>query len=120
MHELTLQKEFRRGDASADKLQDVVDEVLAELQSSPHSNGAQLAKAAGLGEEDLAGAKVQVREGQQGVEPVLTTIFVTLVVTATSKVAESLWKDVLWPRIRLRLGWTAVKEELKESDGNAT
>src|SRR6478609_11754289 len=120
MHELTLQKEFRRGDASADKLQDVVDEVLAELQSSPHSNGAQLAKAAGLGEEDLAGAKVQVREGQQGVEPVLTTIFVTLVVTATSKVAESLWKDVLWPRLRLRWGWTAVTEELKESDGNAT
>ena len=60
---------------------------------------------------------MQVTEGQQGAEPVLTTILVGIVVSIGSKVAESLWKDVLWPRIRRRLGWTAVKEQTSGSGG---
>jgi hypothetical protein len=119
MDGVSLRKEFRRGDASADKLQEVVDEVLAEL-SAPDSEAAQAARAAGLDGQELAQAKVEVTEGQQGVEPVLTTILVGIIVSAGSKVAESLWKDVIWPRIRRRLGWSAVKEEVEESAGGAS
>src|SRR6478672_9085648 len=119
MDGVTLQKEFRRGDASADTLQEVVDEVLAEL-NSPDSDAAQAARAAGLDGQDLAGAEVQVTEGQQGAEPVLTTILVGIIISAGSKVAESLWKDVIWPRIRRRLGWTAVKEEVEKPGGEAS
>ena len=111
MTEETLQMEFRRGDASADELQQVVDEVLAEL-SAPDSEVGLAAQQAGLDADDLVGVEVNVREGQQGVEPVLTTILVGILVSAGSKVAESLWKDVIWPRIRKRLGWTAVKDEI--------
>ncbi|HEY5783953.1 MAG TPA: hypothetical protein VIT65_04170 [Microlunatus sp.] len=107
----TLQMEFRRGDASADELQQVVDEVLAEL-SAPDSEVGLAAQHAGLDANDLVGVEVSVREGQQGAEPVLTTILVGILVSAGSKVAESLWKDVIWPRIRKRLGWTAVKDEI--------
>src|SRR5690349_12188548 len=114
MEPVTLQKEFRRGDASAEQLQEVVDEVLAELRA-PDSEAADAARAAGLDGPDLAGARVQVAEGQQGAEPVLTSIIVGIIISAGSKVAESLWKDVLWPRIRRRLGWTAVKEEVEKS-----
>jgi hypothetical protein len=114
-----LQLEFRRGDASATQLQSVVDEVLTEL-SSPDSEAARAARAAGLDVDDLAGTEVQVREGQQGVEPIATTIVVGIAVSIGSKVAESLWKDVLWPRIRRRLGWTAVKEQTSGSGGGAS
>ena len=114
-----LQLEFRRGDASATQLQSVVDEVLTEL-SSPDSEAAQAARAAGLDVDDLAEAQVQVREGQQGVEPIATTIIVGIAVSIGSKVTESLWKDVLWPRIRRRLGWTAVKEQTSGSGGGAS
>jgi hypothetical protein len=109
--EVVLHKEFQRGDASADELQQVVDEVLAEL-SAPDSEARQAAQQAGIDAGELAGVEVSVREGQQGAEPVLTTILVGILVSAGSKVAESLWKDVIWPRIRKRLGWTAVKEEV--------
>jgi hypothetical protein len=119
MQAVTLHKEFRRGDASADQLQEVVDQVLAELKE-PDSEAARAARAAGLERPDLAGAEVQVREGQQGAEPVLTTILVGIIISAGSKVAESLWKDVIWPRIRRRLGWTAVKEEVAEPGGEAS
>lgn len=111
MTEVTLHKEFRRGDASADELQQVVDEVLAELKD-PESEAASTAQRAGIDSVELLGVQVSVSEGQQGAEPVLTTILVGILVSATSKVAESLWKDVIWPRIRRRLGWTAVKDEV--------
>lgn len=113
MTEVILHKEFRRGDATADELQQVVDEVLAEL-NAPDSEARRAAQDAGLADEDIARVEVSVREGQQGVEPVLTTILVGILVSATSKVAESLWKDVIWPRIRRRLGWTAVKDEVDD------
>ena len=116
MTEVILPKEFQRGDASADELQQVVDEVLAELDA-PDSEARQAAQQAGIDTADLAGVEVSVAEGQQGAEPVLTTILVGILVSAGSKVAESLWKDVIWPRIRKRLGWTAVKEEVGASSG---
>ena len=114
MTEVILHKEFRRGDAGADELQQVVDEVLAELDE-PDSETRRVAQEAGLADEDLAGVEVTVTEGQQGAEPVLTTILVGILVSAGSKVAESLWKDVIWPRIRRRLGWNAIKDEVGAS-----
>ena len=110
-----VRMEFRRGDSSADQLQTVVDEVLAELRS-PDSEAAQAARDAGLAVDDVARAQVEVREGQQGLEPVSTTIIVGIAVSIGSKIAESLWKDVLWPRIRRRLGWTAIKEPTGAGD----
>lgn len=113
---VVLHKEFQRGDASADELQLVVDEVLAELRA-PDTEARRAALNAGLDAADLADVEVSVAEGQQGAEAVLTTILVGILVSAASNVAESLWKDVIWPRIRRRLGWNAVKEEVEARPG---
>jgi hypothetical protein len=100
---------FQRGDATADQIQDVVDEVLREL-ADPGSDAAREARAADLDPGQLAGAQVTVAESGQGLDPFTASILVGIVVSLASKAAESLWEDVLWPRIRKRLGATALKE----------
>jgi len=101
------EQRYERGDASADQLQGVVDDVLEQL-TQPDSEAATAARAAGLEPAGHAAAAVEIREGAQGAEPVLTTIVVTIAVTAGSKVAETLWDEVLWPRLRRRLGVRAL------------
>ena len=113
MTELMSRKTFRRGDTTAQELQQVVDKVLAEL-AEPDSEAARNARAAGVRLEDLGDARVQIREGEQGAEPILTTILVGIAISAGSKVAESLWKDILWPRLRRRLGAKALGEPVPD------
>jgi hypothetical protein len=101
---------FERGDATATEIQDVAREVLTELRE-PGSEASAAAGTAGLDPADVADARAEVTDGEHGAEPILTTIIVGIAVSAGSKVAESLWKDVLWPRIRRRLGARALGAE---------
>jgi hypothetical protein len=119
MDERTSEMTFRRGDATSDRLQEVVDEVLGEL-AVPGSEAAQSAEAAGVRADDVADAQARILEGQQGLEPILTTIVVTIAVKAGSDVAETLWTEVIWPRLRRRLGVRALGEATsKQPDARA-
>ncbi|MGH3937491.1 MAG: hypothetical protein ACRDTG_02480 [Pseudonocardiaceae bacterium] len=100
---------YQRGDASAAELQDVVDGILGQLEE-PDSDVAHAARAAGLEPAELSGASAEIREGAQGAEPILTTIVVGITVAAGSKIAETLWTEVIWPRLRRRLGAKAIGE----------
>lgn len=102
-----VEQRFARGDANADQLQDVVDEIVHQL-AVPGSEVAESARAAGLEPAELADVGVEIREGEQGAEPVLTSIVVGITVTVGSKVVESLWEEVIWPRLRRRLGARAL------------
>lgn len=102
---------FRYGEASATEIQGVVDEVLAELGDAT-SEAAEGARTAGLDPPVLASADVTVCERGQGFEPILVTILIGISIRAGSHVARNLWDDVLWPRLRRRLGANAVGEEL--------
>lgn len=101
------EQRYERGDASAEQLQEVADEILGQL-AQPDSEAARAARTAGLDPAGLSAAAVEIREGAQGAEPVLTTIVVSIAVTAGSKIVESFWDDVLWPRLRRRLGVRAL------------
>ena len=101
---------FERGDATATEIEDVACEVLAELRE-PGSQASAAARSACLDPASVADARAEVTDGEQGAEPILTTIVVGIGVSAGSKVAKSLWKDVLWPRIRRRLGVRALGAE---------
>jgi hypothetical protein len=68
---------YQRGDASAAQLQEVIDEILEQLVESD-SEAARAAQAAGLQPVELLGVCVDVGEGEQGAEPVLTTIVVSI------------------------------------------
>jgi len=110
-----MELRYERGDASADQIQEVVDEVLREL-AVPGSEAAQEAHAAGFDPGQLASAQVTVREGAQGVEPFLTAVLIGIVVSLGSKAAEALWDEILWPRIRRRLGTAALKDKQSDQD----
>jgi hypothetical protein len=102
--------EYVRGDVEdSDEVQSVADEVLAELSDS-NSEASAVARAAGLDPRVISNVRVDVREGQQGAEPIATTIIVGILVSAGSEVAKTLWKEVLWPRIQRRLGSRALPE----------
>jgi hypothetical protein len=107
MSPVLFEQRFQRGDASADEIQAVVDEVLAQI-AIPGSEAAHAAEAAGLPAADLVDAAADIREGEQGAEPILTTIVVSIAVSAGSKVADTLWTDVIWPRLRRRAGARAL------------
>jgi hypothetical protein len=110
MSSVALRWRFDRGEASAAEIDEVAREVLAELRD-PASEASAAAIAAGLDRASLHDARSEVTEGEQGAEPILTTIVVGIVVSAGSKVAETLWKDVVWPRVRRRLGARALGTE---------
>lgn len=103
----TTRRRFVRGSAPASHLDSVANEVLSELDD-PDSEASAAARRAGLVRSDLTGLRAEVRETEQGVEPVLTSIVVGIVGAATARMAETLWADVLWPRIRRRLGADAL------------
>ena len=103
---------FRYGEATAAELQAVVDEVLAELRDET-SEAAEQARQAGLAPDAIAATSVTVREEQQGLDPLATTILVGITVEVGSHVAKQLWDQILWPRLRRRLGAKAVGEQVQ-------
>ena len=103
MSEQSVEWRFGRGDAGADEIQASVDEIVAHL-ADPESEVARAARAAGLEPGDLGEITVDVREDRQGAEPILTAIVVGIAVKAGSTAVEALWRVVIWPRLRRRLG----------------
>lgn len=106
MPALTIRQTFERGAAPASKMDAVAREVLAEL-TDPASEASVAAAVAGLDPATLADARVEFSE-KQGLDPFFTPIIVGIAVSAGSKVAETLWTEVIWPRIRRRLGKDAL------------
>jgi hypothetical protein len=114
----TAQWRFARGDAGAAEIQATVDEILGQL-SDPAGDAANAARAAGIEANQLSDVQIEVREGAQGAEPVLTTILVGVAVKAGATVAETLWRAVIWPRLRRRLG-TRVLGERQDDPARTT
>lgn len=89
-------RRFKRGSASAKELQAVVDETLADLGA----------------ESELKDVEVTVSEEGQGTDATGIAIVVGILTGGGTRVLTSIWDDVLWPRIKRRLGIDAVGEEL--------
>lgn len=98
---------FARGGAGAREIQEVVDEVLSELRR-PDSEASVQAQP--ILSEDLPADEldIQVREEQSGMDPALTTIFVTIAAGLGTDILVKLWEELIWPRVRRRLGVDAV------------
>lgn len=107
MPEVSYRRRYQRDGASAARIEEVAREVLAEL-ADPDSEASRTAERAGLDRATLVDGRVEVTEGEQGAEPILTTIIIGIAISAGSKIAETFWKEVIWPRIRRRLGADAL------------
>jgi hypothetical protein len=103
---------FQRDQASAKELQSAIDEIVAEFNDAGSEASRQAAEA-GIDATELSGISVSVEEDKQGIEPVLTTILVTIAADVGKQVlVDELWVKVLWPRIKRRLGAKAVGRKL--------
>jgi hypothetical protein len=80
-----IELRFVQGDASASEIRKVLDEVVAELDSVESAT---------------------VKEESQGFEP--TTILIAIAGYVGMKLADSVWDDIVWPRIKQRLGSGAL------------
>lgn len=107
----TVLLRYQRGDAGADEIQAVVDETLTALRGP----GDGEAEAVGIDPDLLAGATIEVREGAHGADPILTPILIGISIGAATKVAGSLWDDLIWPVLRKRLGARVLGDKQAES-----
>lgn len=110
MVQQTVQWRFARGDAGAEEIQSTVDEILVQL-TDPASEASDAARAAGVEPAGLGEVRIEVREGAQGAEPVSTAILIGIAVKAGSTVTETLWREVIWPRLRRRLGTRVLGDQ---------
>ena len=113
MDSSTIALRFARGDAGADQIQAAVDDIVAELKN-PTSEAATAVREAGIDLQDVVDVEVDVEEGGQGLEPFLTPILIGITVSVGSKVAETLWKEVIWPRLRRHLGVNVLHEQQED------
>ena len=110
---------FRRGKASAEAIEKVVQDVLAEI-GVPGSESAKRAEPLtedGVKLETLAQVPVFVEEEQQAFDATTTTIVIGVATGLATHISKELfdrfWDDVLWPRIKRRLGGDAVGDKIE-------
>ncbi len=104
-----VEMRFRRGQSGAIDLQRVVDEVIYEL-GDPSSEASEKVREIGLDPNTLSQARISVIEENEGVEPISTTILVSIAVKVGAHAAQKFWDEVIWPRIRRRLGGIPIGE----------
>lgn len=103
---------FQHDGAGAADLEQEISAALAEL-TDPGSEASKLARVEGLDPAELSGAEISVTEDKQGVEPILTTILITIAADLGKEiVVDKFWAKVLWPRVRRKLGPTALGKRL--------
>lgn len=107
---------FERGQASADELQEVIDEILAELRA-PDSEAARQANLAGIDPAEFGAASVKAEEAEQCIDPLVTPIVVGIAVKLGSDVILKAWDRIVWPRIEKRLGGLALGDQLADEPG---
>jgi len=103
---------FERGDAGANALQEVLDEIAVELRT-PNSEADAAAKEAGLDSAELADIQLVAREDAQALDPLSAAILIGVVSNLGSDAIEKLWNQIIWPRLKRRLGARAVGDRVK-------
>jgi hypothetical protein len=104
---ITIEMIYERGDATADDLAAAVAEILANSHLAT-GELAERAAQAGIDPAVLPTVSISVTEDSQGLEPILTSIVIGLTVRAGETIAETLWRKVVWPLARRKLGARAL------------
>lgn len=100
---------YARGDLSAKQIQAEIDQLWRELSEDPDLAGAVAASGIEVGELDRGRVPLRALEAVAGMEPG------SILVVASGVVARDLWREVLLPRIKERLGATAVRQERRQA-----
>ncbi len=98
---------FVAGAVSAEDVESCVSSILMEL-ANPQSESSAMAAAAGLSPAELAGAQARATQNAKGFGPVL--IIITISTAVAAHIVEQFWDDVVWPRLKAKLGADSLGE----------
>jgi hypothetical protein len=102
------------GKGNVEDIEAEISSIMAEL-ADPASEPAQSAADAGLDPADMSGAQVAVAKESKGFGPV--AIVIAIAVPVAAHIVNKFWDDVIWPRIKDRLGADSVgKRDDKKFD----
>jgi hypothetical protein len=105
------QLRFVGGKGNAEDIEAEISSIVAEL-ADPASEAAQSAANAGLNPADMSGARVDVAKEGKGFGPV--AIVIAIAVPVAAHIVNKFWDDVIWPRIKDKLGADSVGKRVQE------
>jgi hypothetical protein len=103
--EASVSFRFSKREVAVEKIEAEIRSVLSRL-ADPRSDVARSATAAGLEPTSLAKARATVTEEAKGFAPVAVVVVIFTPVAA--HIVDKFWDDVIWPRVKGRLGADAL------------
>jgi len=82
--------------------------------ADPASDLAQSASGIGVSTGEFAGAEGSVDQEGKGFGDVI--VLITIFAPAANHVIRNVWDEMIWPRIKSRLGADAIGNEVEEGD----
>jgi hypothetical protein len=99
---------FRGGSADLKDLRTEISAALGEL-ADPTCGLAERASVLGFSSAEFIGARADVSEDSKGFGEVV--LLITIVAPAATHALNKVWDDLIWPRLKSRLGGDAVGEQ---------
>lgn len=96
---------FSAGEVDAQNLEAEISSILLEF-TDPESDTALSANAVGLSPAAMAGAQATVKKEAKGFAPV--AILIVIAAPIAVHTIDKFWDDVIWPRLKSRLGGDAL------------
>jgi hypothetical protein len=104
---------YQSGRASIDDLQTELSEALTEL-ATPGSELAVAAVALGAVPQDLTEAQGTISQQGKGFGAVI--VLFTILAPVENHILRNIWDDLIWPRIKARLGADALGQKQPSGD----
>jgi hypothetical protein len=106
---------FQSGASNVNDLKAELASALEEL-ADPGSDLARLASGIGIAAREFADARGSVDQEGKGFGDVV--VIIAIFAPAANHALRNVWDEVIWPRLKSRLGADAVGEELEGADSD--
>lgn len=113
--QIRLNLRYQPGAVNIDDLQAEISSALEEL-ADPGSDLAQVASGLGIASSEFAGAEGSVDQEGKGFGDVI--VLIAIFAPAANHALRNVWDEVLWPRIKSRLGADAIGHEVDQDDSD--
>lgn len=110
-----LNLRYEPGASSVSDLDAEISSALEEL-ADPDSDLAQVASRIGVEAREFAGARGSADQEGKGFGDVV--VLIAIFAPAANHALRNVWDEVIWPRVKSRLGADAIGSEVGEDDND--
>lgn len=111
--QIRLNLRYQPGASNIDDLQAEISSALEDI-ADPKSDLGQIASGIGISPGEFARATGSVDQEGKGFGDVI--VLITIFAPAANHALRDVWDQVIWPRIKSRLGADAIGNEVEEDD----